>query len=74
MSFSHRNQTLWPIYITIQNLDTKTYQSQNNIKLISANCYKKRCYSILADFIVDYKERVLIIGIKTNMQYSICHI
>ena len=38
------------------------------------NGYKKRCYSILADLMVDYKEQVLIIGIKVNMQYLICHI
>ena len=35
----------------------------------------KRCYyPILTSVIVDYKEQVLITGIKTNMQCSICHI
>ena len=47
---------------------------KNGIKLVYANGYKRRCYPILADFIVDYKEQVLITGIKANMQYSICHI
>ncbi len=28
MSFSHGDQTLWPVYITIGNLDTKTRRSQ----------------------------------------------
>ena len=28
MSLSHEDQTLWPIYITIRNLDAKTWQSQ----------------------------------------------
>ena len=28
MSLSHEGQTLWPVYITIGNLDTKTWQSQ----------------------------------------------
>ena len=28
MSFSHSNQTLWSVYITIENLDVKTRQSQ----------------------------------------------
>ena len=28
MSLSHGNQTLWPIYITIGNLDAKTRRSQ----------------------------------------------
>ncbi len=28
MSLSHEDQILWPVYITIENLDTKTRQSQ----------------------------------------------
>ena len=28
MSLSHRDQTLWSVYLTIENLDTKTRQSQ----------------------------------------------
>lgn len=28
MSFSHGNQILWLVYITINNLDSKTWQSQ----------------------------------------------
>ena len=28
MSLSHGDQTLWPIYITISNLDSKTWRSQ----------------------------------------------
>ncbi len=28
MSFSHGDQTLWPVYITIGNLDAKTRRSQ----------------------------------------------
>ncbi len=28
MSLSHGDQTLWPVYITIENLDTKTRRSQ----------------------------------------------
>ena len=36
--------------------------------------YKRRCYLILANFIVDYKEQIFITGIKANMKYLICHI
>ena len=36
--------------------------------------YKRCCYPILVGFIVDYKEQVLIAGIKANMQYLICYI
>ena len=32
------------------------------------------CYPILADVIIDYKEHVLITGIKANTQYSICYV
>ena len=28
MYFGHKNQILWPIYITIRNLDAKTWRSQ----------------------------------------------
>lgn len=28
ISFSHVNQTLWPVYIIIDNLDAKTWQNQ----------------------------------------------
>ncbi len=29
MSLSHGDQVLWPVYVTIGNLDAKTCQSQN---------------------------------------------
>lgn len=47
---------------------------KNSIELIFANRYKRCYYLILVGFIVDYKEQILIIGIKVNMQYLICHI
>ena len=28
MSLSHKDQILWPVYIIISNLDSKTWQSQ----------------------------------------------
>lgn len=36
--------------------------------------YKKHCYLILADFILDYKEQIFVTGIKANIKYLICHI
>ena len=39
---------------------------KDGIELIYVNDYKRHCYLILADFIVDYKEEVLITGIKVN--------
>ena len=29
MSLSYRDQIFWPVYVTICNLDAKTYQNQN---------------------------------------------
>ena len=34
MSLSHGDQTLWPVYITIENLDTKTRQSQKRPRML----------------------------------------
>ena len=34
MSFSHRHQTLWQVYITIENLDTKIRQSQKRPEML----------------------------------------
>ena len=34
MSLSHGDQTLWPVYITIGNLDAKTWQSQKRQKTL----------------------------------------
>ena len=34
MSFNYRDQILWPIYITIINLDTKIRQSQKRPKML----------------------------------------
>ena len=34
MSLSHKDQTLWPVYITIGNLDAKTRQSQKPAKTL----------------------------------------
>ena len=44
------------------------------IEIRCANGFKRRCYSVFAGLIVDYKEQVLIIGVKANIQYFICHI
>lgn len=34
ISLSHRDQILWPIYVTIDNLNTKIYQSQNWLAIL----------------------------------------
>ncbi len=46
----------------------------DGIEMICADGLKRHCYPILAGVMVDYKEQVLITGIKANVQYFICHI
>ena len=50
----------------------KTYKE--GIEIWCANGFKRRCYPVLTGLMVDYEERVLIIGVKANMQCSICHV
>ena len=42
--------------------------------MICANGFKRRWYPILAGVMVDYKEQVLITGVKKNMQCYVCHV
>lgn len=49
-------------------------EHQDGIKLVYADGYKRHCYLVLAGFLLDYKEQVIITGIKSNLQYLICHI
>ena len=47
---------------------------KDGIELVYVDGYKRRCYPVLAALMVDYKQQVLIIDIKANMQCSICHV
>ena len=47
---------------------------KNGIELVYIDGYKRRCYPVLASFIVDYEEQVLITSIKANIQCLICHV
>ena len=49
-------------------------EHKDSFKLVCVDSYKKCCYPILVDLILDYKEQVCITGIKENMQCLICHI
>ena len=42
--------------------------------MICIDGFKRRYYPILAGVMVDYKEQVLITGIKRNVQCSVCHV
>ena len=50
----------------------ETYKE--GIEIRCADGFKRRCYLVLAGLMVDYKEQVLITGVKANMQCSICHV
>ena len=50
----------------------ETYKE--GIEIRCADGFKRRCYPIFAGLMVDYEEQVLITGVKTNMQCSICHL
>lgn len=41
--------------------------SKDNIELLCTDDYKKRCYPVLANFMVDLKELVFIINIQAKM-------
>lgn len=49
------------------------FEYKDDIKLVCANGYKRHCYSVLASLIIDYEKQVPIIGIRVNIQCSICH-
>ena len=40
---------------------------KDGIELMYVNGYKKHCYLILTSLMMDYKEQILITGIKTNI-------
>ena len=46
---------------------TLLFKYKNNIKLIYINGYKRYCYFILANFIINYNKQGFIIGIKINI-------
>ena len=47
---------------------------KENIKMLCANNLKYCYFLIFEGVIVGYKKQILITWIKTNIQYSICHI
>ena len=49
-------------------------EHKDGIELVCADSYKRRCYLVLTGVMENYKEQVLITGIKANIQYLICYI
>ena len=48
----------------------ETYKEGSKIRY--ANSFKRRCYPVFVGLMVDYKEQVLITGVKANMKCFIC--
>ena len=46
----------------------------NNIEMICADGLKRHCYTILTGVKIYYKKQVFKTGVKTNIQYSVCHV
>ena len=46
--------------------------AQDGFLVTCADGYTRRCYPIIAGFMADYEEQVLITGIKKAQHYSIC--
>ncbi len=72
MSLSHGDQILWPVYITIGNLDAKTWQSQkwpgilllSSIPIIHERC--KDAYNKDKDL----KVKIYYMALKTMLQHT----
>ena len=73
-------QCIYPSFSSVQLRKEDTndiaalLEHKDGIELVYVDSYKRRCYPVLAGFMVDYKEQVFITGIKANMQCSICHV
>lgn len=40
---------------------------ENSIKLVYIKSYKKHCYLIISDYLMNYKKKILIINTKLNI-------
>ncbi|KAI9750296.1 MAG: hypothetical protein M4579_006529 [Chaenotheca gracillima] len=112
----HGDQSVWPVYLSIGNLDRATRRKQtrpgtvllgfipivhekeeglksevyhaameimlkeveeyskDGVELECADGHVRRCYPIVAGFMTDYEEQVLITGIKSGRHCSICQV
>ena len=72
MSLSYGDQTLWPVYITIKNLNTKTWQSQKRPRtLLLGFIFIIYNWSIDANYKnKNLKAKIFPIPLKTILQYT----
>lgn len=72
MSFSHKDQILWLIYITIANQDAKTRQFQKRLGTLLLNIipiFHKRLEDVnIKD--KDLKAKIYYMTLKTLLQYT----
>lgn len=71
MSLSHRNQISWPVYVIINNLDTKMLRSQYylNILLLDSISIVYERIEDLNNKDKDLKARVYHLALKTIFKY-----
>lgn len=67
LQYTYLNLSFDKLRKKITNNVVTLFEHKNRIELICKDGYKKYCYQILADFIVDYYEQVLIISIKAKI-------
>ncbi len=70
MSLSHGDQTLWPVYITIENLDAKTRRSQKRpgTLLLSSISIIYECFKDANNKDKDLKAKIYHMALKTMLQ------
>ena len=72
MSLSYGDQILWPVYITIGNLDTKTRQSQKRLRILLLDSiliiYKQSKDANNKN--KDLKAKIYYIALKTILQHT----
>ena len=70
MSLNHKNKTLWPIYITIKNLDAKIWQSQKQAKtlLISFISIIYKQFTDTNNKSKDFKVKIYYLTLKIILQ------
>ena len=72
MSFSYRNLTLWPVYITIENLNAEIWQSQKRLEMLFLGSILI-VYERLEDANnkdKDLKAKIYYMALKTILQYT----
>jgi hypothetical protein len=65
----------WP---HVLNFPTDNKQQSDPVKdelnIVCADSQSRQCHPVIADFMIDYEEQILITGVKMNQQCTICQV